>query len=161
MLDLAFYAEESGFHGAHLDDHVQRLFDEQIMPFLEAMTTLTAFGVHTKKIRLGHITIFNSLRNLAYLAKTITTLDNMFKSRYGILPGRRMDEARVRRIRPDRSTTRLEKDRSSNIDDKNSERNVHQLRIYNKSRHWKLKKALNYPLSVQKRAKIILGAGKR
>lgn len=88
MLDLALYAEEPGFHGAHLDDHVQRLFDEQTMPFLEAMTTLPAFGVHTKKIRLGHITIFNSLRNLAYLAKTITTLDNMFKSRYGILPGK-------------------------------------------------------------------------
>ena len=87
MVDLAQHTEELGLHGAYLNDHVLGLFGEETMPFLEAMTTLAAVGVQTKKIRLGHITIFNSLRNPALLAKTVSTLDNLFKGRYDTILG--------------------------------------------------------------------------
>ena len=87
MLDLATHAEELGLEGVYLNDHVLGLFNEAKNPFLEAMTTMAAIGVQTRRIRIGHIVIFNSLRNPAYLAKTLTTLDHLTKGRLDVLIG--------------------------------------------------------------------------
>jgi len=77
MLELARAAEDLGYYGVFLNDHVEGLSGDRKEPYLEAWTAITGLGVQTKTIRLGHITLFNSLRNPAYLAKSVATLDNM------------------------------------------------------------------------------------
>jgi alkanesulfonate monooxygenase SsuD/methylene tetrahydromethanopterin reductase-like flavin-dependent oxidoreductase (luciferase family) len=164
MVELAQYVEELGLHGAYLNDHVLGLFREEKMPFLEAMTTLAAVGVQTKKIRLGHITIFNGLRNPAYLAKTISTLDNLFKGRYdtilgagwmkkeyegydlsgngkGVPPGWKRVDLLIETIKIIKGMT-LSPEFSY------------------ESKYWKLDQAFNYPLPVQRQMPIIVGGSK-
>jgi alkanesulfonate monooxygenase SsuD/methylene tetrahydromethanopterin reductase-like flavin-dependent oxidoreductase (luciferase family) len=164
MVDLAQHAEELGLHGAYLNDHVLGLFREEKMPFLEAMTTLAAVGVQTKKIRLGHITIFNGLRNPAYLAKTISTLDNLFKGRYdtilgagwmkkeyegydltgngkGVPPGWKRADLLIETIKIIKGMTQSPE-------------------FSYKSKYWKLDEAYNYPLSLQQPMPVIVGGSK-
>ena len=164
MLDLALWAEELGFHGVYLNDHVAGLFGEKDMPFLEAMTTLAAVGVQTSRVRLGHITILNMLRNPAYLAKTVSTLDNLFKGRYevilgagwmkedwegydlmgdgsGVPPGWKRADLLI-------ETMKILRGMSEN-----------ELWSY-ESKYWKLINAHNYPLPVQQPLPIIVGASK-
>ncbi|MBA7697576.1 FMNH(2)-dependent dimethylsulfone monooxygenase [subsurface metagenome] len=50
-------------------------------PMLDAMMLLTALAVETKKVKLGQIVLCNSFRNPAYLAKMISTLDNVSNGR--------------------------------------------------------------------------------
>ena len=87
MLELARYAEELGLFGVFINDHFEGLSGDRKEPYLEAWTTMAGIGVETKKIRVGHITLFNSMRNPAVLAKMITTLDNMTGGRYETIIG--------------------------------------------------------------------------
>lgn len=87
MLRLASASEELGYSGVFLNDHVHAPGGDGKAPYLEAWTAITGIGVQTTKIRLGHITLFNSLRNPAYLAKSIATLDRMTDGRYEIILG--------------------------------------------------------------------------
>lgn len=164
MVDLAQHTEELGLHGAYLNDHVLGLFREETMPFLEAMTTLAAVGVQTKRIRLGHITIFNSLRNPALLAKTVSTLDNLFKGRYdtilgagwmkkeyegyditgdgkGVPPGWKRADQLI-------ETVKILRGMFSDPE------------LVYKSKYWNLQGANNYPLPVQQPMPIIVGGSK-
>jgi len=86
MLELSRAAEELGYYGVFLNDHVHSL-PEGTEPILEAWTAMTGLGVQTSRIRLGHITLFNSLRNPAYLAKSVTALDVMTGGRYELILG--------------------------------------------------------------------------
>jgi len=86
MLELAKAAEELDYYGVFLNDHVHGLPDGKD-PILEAWTAMTGIGVQTSRIRLGHITLFNSLRNPAYLAKSATALDVMTGGRYELILG--------------------------------------------------------------------------
>ena len=76
MLELAQYADELGLFGVFLNDHVHGFANEGKESYLEAWTAMTGIGVQTKRVRLGHIVLFNSLRNPAFLAKSIATLDH-------------------------------------------------------------------------------------
>ena len=87
MLDLARHAEELGLYGAFLNDHVVPLFGNKRLPFLESWTALTGIGLETKRLRVGHITLMNSMRNPAMLAKMISTLENMIGGRYEVILG--------------------------------------------------------------------------
>ncbi|MCX6647898.1 MAG: LLM class flavin-dependent oxidoreductase [Candidatus Bathyarchaeota archaeon] len=87
MLELARYAEELGLFGVFINDHFEGLSGDRKEPYLEAWTAMAGIGVETKKIRVGHITLFNSMRNPAVLAKMITTLDNMTGGRYETIIG--------------------------------------------------------------------------
>jgi alkanesulfonate monooxygenase SsuD/methylene tetrahydromethanopterin reductase-like flavin-dependent oxidoreductase (luciferase family) len=87
MLELARFAEEEGFFGVFLNDHVEGLSGDREEPYLEAWTAMAGIGVETRRIRVGHITLFNSLRNPAYLAKSISTLDVMTGGRYETIIG--------------------------------------------------------------------------
>ena len=87
MIDLAQHAEELGYWGVFLNDHVQGLRGDGMEPYLEAWTAMTGIGVQTKRIRLGHIVLFNSLRNPAFLAKSISTIDRMTGGRYEVILG--------------------------------------------------------------------------
>ena len=86
MLYLARAAEELGYYGVFLNDHVHGLPGGR-EHYLEAWTAMTGMGVQTSRIRLGHITLFNSLRNPAYLAKSATALDVMTGGRYELILG--------------------------------------------------------------------------
>ncbi len=77
MVEMAQYAEELGLYGVFLNDHVQSMSQRGMNPILEAWTAMAGIGAHTKRIRLGHIVLFNSLRNPAFLAKSVSTLDQM------------------------------------------------------------------------------------
>lgn len=87
MLELARHAEELGLWGVFLNDHVHSMREGGMEPYLEAWTALAGIGVQTRRIRLGHIVLFNSLRNPAFLAKSISTLDVMTGGRYEVLLG--------------------------------------------------------------------------
>ena len=87
MLELAEFADQNNYWGVFINDHIQSFTNKGNDPFLEAWTAMTGIGVLTKHVRIGHIVLFNSLRNPAYLAKSIATLDNMIKGRYECLIG--------------------------------------------------------------------------
>ncbi len=87
MLDLARHAEELGLYGAFLNDHVVPLFRDKKLPFLESWTAITGIGLETKRLRVGHITLMNSMRNPAMLAKMISTLESMIGGRYEVILG--------------------------------------------------------------------------
>jgi alkanesulfonate monooxygenase SsuD/methylene tetrahydromethanopterin reductase-like flavin-dependent oxidoreductase (luciferase family) len=87
MLEVSRYAEELGLFGVFMNDHFEGLSGDRKEPYLEAWTAMAGIGVETKKIRVGHITLFNSMRNPAVLAKMITTLDNMTGGRYETIIG--------------------------------------------------------------------------
>jgi alkanesulfonate monooxygenase SsuD/methylene tetrahydromethanopterin reductase-like flavin-dependent oxidoreductase (luciferase family) len=81
--DLTLRVEKLGFESIHINDHLIG-FDaaqDKKDPYLEAILLLTALAVETKKIKLGNIVICNSFRNPTYLAKMISTLDNISNGR--------------------------------------------------------------------------------
>lgn len=164
MLDLVQHAEGLGLHGVYLNDHVMGLMSEAKMPFLEAMTTLAAIGVQTRRVRLGHITVFNGLRNPAYLAKTITTLDHLSGGRYDTIIGAGWMKQEYEGydltgdgggvppgpVRADqlKETVRILRGMFSNAE------------FSYESKYWKLVDAYNYPLPVQQPMPIIVGGSK-
>ncbi len=87
MLELSLGAEELDYYGVFLNDHVNGFADGGKEPYLEAWTAITALGMQTSKIKVGHITLFNSIRNPAYLAKSATTLDIMTNGRFELILG--------------------------------------------------------------------------
>jgi len=81
--DLTVEVEKLGFESAHLNDHLIG-FDpaqDKKEPYLESMMLLAALAVETKQVKLGNIVICNSFRNPTYLAKMISTLDNISNGR--------------------------------------------------------------------------------
>ncbi len=87
MVEMAQYTEELGLFGVFLNDHVHSMRQGGMQPYLEAWTAMAGIGVQTKRIWLGHIVLFNSLRNPAFLAKSVSTLDRMSGGRYELLIG--------------------------------------------------------------------------
>lgn len=164
MVDLAQYTEELGLHGAYLNDHVLGLMSESKMPFLESMTTLAAVGVQTKRIRLGHITIFNSLRNPAYLAKTVSTLDHLFKGRYDTIIGAGWNAKEYKGydlMRDGKGVPPGWKRADMLIETTKILRGMFtDPQFVYESKYWKLQEAYNYPLPVQQPMPIILGGSK-
>ncbi|MHA1259068.1 MAG: LLM class flavin-dependent oxidoreductase [Candidatus Heimdallarchaeaceae archaeon] len=83
IVDLTVQVEKLGFESAHVNDHLIG-FDEKKEkkePYLESMLLMTALATQTTQIKLGHIVLCNSFRNPAYLAKMISTLDNISNGR--------------------------------------------------------------------------------
>jgi alkanesulfonate monooxygenase SsuD/methylene tetrahydromethanopterin reductase-like flavin-dependent oxidoreductase (luciferase family) len=87
MLELSLGAEKLDYYGVFLNDHVNGFADGGKEPYLEAWTAITGLGLQTSKIKVGHITLFNSIRNPAYLAKSSTTLDIMTNGRFELILG--------------------------------------------------------------------------
>jgi len=162
MLELARHAEDLGLQGVYLNDHVQGLFGGEMEPFLEGWTALTGIGLNTRRIRIGHIVLFNSIRNPAFLAKSISTLDNMTGGRYDVMigagwnpleyegydlmgGGRGIPSAgeRVDRLK---EALQILKGMLSN-------------EVFSfEGRYWKLKDAINIPQPIQKPMAITVGA---
>ena len=81
--DLTLKVEDLGFDSIHVNDHFLGMDARQDRrePMLEAIMLLTALAGQTKKVNLGQIVLCNSFRNPAYLAKMISTLDNISNGR--------------------------------------------------------------------------------
>jgi probable F420-dependent oxidoreductase len=91
-IDISQYAEECGFHGISLTDHVVMGKNLHKYPFgsfplpseapwYEPLTVLTMIASHTTKLHLGTAVLIAPLRNPALLAKTAATLDSISKGR--------------------------------------------------------------------------------
>ncbi|MFX1255033.1 MAG: LLM class flavin-dependent oxidoreductase [Promethearchaeota archaeon] len=164
MLELAQYADELGLFGVFLNDHVHGFANEGKEPYLEAWTAMTGIGVQTKRIRLGHIVLFNSLRNPAFLAKSIATLDQMSNGRYELLIGAGWNVPEYE------GYDLMEKGRGMPSPKERVDRFKEALEILRgmltnevfsyEGKFWKLKNAINIPQPVQKSIKISVGASK-
>ena len=81
--DLSKRVDNLGFDSIHVNDHFlgMDVGQERKEPMLDAMMLLTALAVETENVKLGQIVLCNSFRNPAYLAKMISTLDNISNGR--------------------------------------------------------------------------------
>jgi alkanesulfonate monooxygenase SsuD/methylene tetrahydromethanopterin reductase-like flavin-dependent oxidoreductase (luciferase family) len=165
MLELARHAEELGLFGVFLNDHFEGLDGDRKEPYLEAWTAMTGIGTITKKIRVGHITLFNSMRNPALLAKMITTLDVITGGRYETIIGAGWNEPEYLGYdlmgkgagMPEASerVTRL-KEAVQIL------RGMFDNEVFNfEGRYWKLKDAVNVPQTVQRPMRLSIGARQR
>jgi len=162
MLEAARCAEELGLYGVFINDHFMGLGSDPKEPYLESFTAMTGIGLETKKIRVGQITLFNSMRNPAVLAKMISTLDNMIGGRYETILGSGWNEPeyngydlmgngrgmpgageRVTRLKESVQILRGMFDNDC---------------FSYKGKYWKLDKAYNVPPPVQKPMRISVGA---
>jgi len=162
MLTLARAAEGLGYYGIFLNDHVEGLSGDRKEPYLEAWTAMAGLGVQTSRIRLGHITLFNSLRNPAYLAKSVATLDNMTGGRYELILGAGWNVPeyegydlmeRGRGMPP--AGERVERLRESV---EILEGMLHNEVFSYEGKYWRLKKAVNVPQPVQRPFRVSVGA---
>jgi alkanesulfonate monooxygenase SsuD/methylene tetrahydromethanopterin reductase-like flavin-dependent oxidoreductase (luciferase family) len=162
MLELSRGAEELDYYGVFLNDHVNGFADGGKEPYLEAWTAITGLGMQTNKIKVGHITLFNSVRNPAYLAKSATALDIMTQGRFELIlgagwaeqeylgydfmeKGRGMPSAAQRVTRLKESVQII--------------RGMFDNPVFSyEGRYWKLKEAINIPRPVTKDLRISVGA---
>ncbi|MHA2250705.1 MAG: LLM class flavin-dependent oxidoreductase [Candidatus Kariarchaeaceae archaeon] len=164
MLKLALHAEKLGFKGSFLNDHIIGFENEGKEDYLEAWTAMTGIGMQTTKLRVGQIVLFNSIRNPAFLAKSIASLDQMTNGRYELLigagwneqeylgydlmeGGRGMPSAKERVDRFEETLQILKlmlNQEETNYDGK----------------FWKLKGAINMPLPIQRPMRISVGCSK-
>ena len=162
MLELSRYAEELGLFGVFMNDHIEGLSGDRKEPYLEAFTALTGIGIETKKIRIGHITLFNSMRNPALLAKMITTLDVMTGGRYETILGAGWNEPEylgydlmgggVGMPEAGERVTRL-KEATQIL------RGMFDNEVFSfEGKYWKLKEAVNVPSTIQKPMRLSIGA---
>ncbi|MFW9906139.1 MAG: LLM class flavin-dependent oxidoreductase [Candidatus Thorarchaeota archaeon] len=164
MLELAQQAEKLDYFGVFLNDHVHGFANEGKEPYLEAWTTMTGIGVQTKKIRLGHIVLFNSLRNPAFLAKSIATLDQLTNGRYELLIGAGWNKPEYE------GYDLMEKGRGMPSAKERVDRFEETLQILRgmlhseafsyEGKYWKLNNAINIPQPIQHPFRISVGAEK-
>ncbi len=64
-----------------MHDHLLATQGDLHQPFFESYTTLAAFAHVTSRVRLGHLTGNNPIRNPGVVSKMVTTLDHMSKGR--------------------------------------------------------------------------------
>lgn len=162
MLELTKAAEKLDYYGVFLNDHIEGLSGDRKESYWEAWTTMTGLGVETKKIRIGHITLFNSLRNPAYLAKSVATLDQMTGGRYEFILGAGWNEPEYL------GYDLMEKGRGMPSAGERVSRLKESVEIikgmlHNElfsydGRYWKLKAAANVPQPVQKPFRVSVGA---
>ena len=162
MVELSKQAESLGLWGVFLNDHFEGLSSDRKEPYLEAWTAITGVGMSTSRIRIGHITLFNSMRNPALLAKMATTLDVMTRGRYETIvgagwnepeylgydlmgKGRGMPSASERVSRLKESVQIL--------------RGMFDNEVFShEGKYWKLKNAVNVPQPIQKHMRVSVGA---
>ena len=164
MLDLTLHAEKLGYFGVFLNDHVHGFADNGKESYLEAWTAMTGIGVKTSKIRIGHIVLFNNLRNPAFLAKSISALDNMTNGRYELLIGAGWNSPEYE------GYDLMEQGRGMPDAGERVERFEEALHILRgmltkeefsfEGKYWILKNAYNVPLPIQKSMRITVGADK-
>jgi alkanesulfonate monooxygenase SsuD/methylene tetrahydromethanopterin reductase-like flavin-dependent oxidoreductase (luciferase family) len=162
MLELSLGVEELDYYGVFLNDHVNGFADGGKEPYLEAWTAITGLGMQTSRIKVGHITLFNSVRNPAYLAKSATALDNMTNGRFELILGSGWAEqeylgydfmergsgmpSAAQRVTRLKESVQIIRGMFDNP-------------VFSyEGKYWKLKEAINVPEPVTKNLKISVGA---
>ncbi len=154
--DLALKAEELGFDSIHVPDHLNNQ-EKNTRPWLEGVSTVSALAAVTEKIKLGFIVLCNSYRNPAYLAKVISTIDNISNGRALMWLGAGWNKQEYKQYGYPFPTP---KERVDQVEES--------LTIYKKmftehrptfeGKFWKLKRTINYPKPIQKPyPQIVLG----
>jgi alkanesulfonate monooxygenase SsuD/methylene tetrahydromethanopterin reductase-like flavin-dependent oxidoreductase (luciferase family) len=123
---------------------------------------MTGIGIETKRIRVGQITLFNSMRNPAVLAKMISTLDNMTGGRYETILGAGWNEPEYK------GYDLMERGRGMPEAGERVTRLKEAVQILRglfdnecfryEGKYWKLDDAYNVPQPVQKPMRISIGA---
>ena len=73
--------DELGYEHLWTWDHLYAIFGDPYQPILEGYTSLAAWAMVTRRVRLGLMVGANTFRNPGLVAKTITTLDQMSEGR--------------------------------------------------------------------------------
>jgi len=164
MVEMARHAEELGLYGVFLNDHVHSMRQGGMEPYLEAWTAMAGIGVQTRRIRLGHIVLFNSLRNPAFLAKSVSTLDRMSGGRYELIIGAGWNEPEYL------GYDLMERGRGMPSPRERVDRLKEALQILRgmfdndvfsyEGKYWTLREAINLPPPVQRPMRISVGANK-
>jgi alkanesulfonate monooxygenase SsuD/methylene tetrahydromethanopterin reductase-like flavin-dependent oxidoreductase (luciferase family) len=164
MVEMARHAEELGLYGVFLNDHVHSMRQGGMEPYLEAWTAMAGIGVQTRRIRLGHIVLFNSLRNPAFLAKSASTLDRMSGGRYEFIIGAGWNEPEYL------GYDLMERGRGMPSPRERVDRLKEALQILRgmfdndvfsyEGKYWTLREAINLPPPVQRPMRISVGANK-
>jgi len=164
MVEIAQHADMLGLQGVYLNDHVHGMREHGMEPYLESWTALSGIGVLTKKVRLGHVVLFNSLRNPAFLAKSSTTLDIMTGGRFELLIGAGWNEPEYK------GYDLMERGRGMPSPKERVDRLKESLHILRgmfenevfsyEGKYWKLEKAINKPKPIQNHMRISVGATK-
>jgi len=80
ILEMALLAEKLGFDSVWAWDHIM-LGSHKVYPVLDSLTTLTAIGARTSRIKIGTGVLILPLRNPVVLAKTLSTIQLLSHSR--------------------------------------------------------------------------------
>jgi F420-dependent oxidoreductase-like protein len=80
ILERAINAEKLVYHSLWLVDHFWNRGVPQA-DVMECTATMSALAARTEKIRIGSLVLCNSFRNPGYLAKSLTTIDNISNGR--------------------------------------------------------------------------------
>jgi F420-dependent oxidoreductase-like protein len=80
LKERALAAEEYGFHSMWFPDHMWVRGIPQ-MDYLESWTLMSSIAAATSRLRVGGLVLCNSFRNPAFLAKMVSTLDNISNGR--------------------------------------------------------------------------------
>ncbi|MHB1868784.1 MAG: LLM class flavin-dependent oxidoreductase, partial [Nitrososphaerales archaeon] len=80
VLEMALLAEKLGFDSVWAWDHIM-LGSRKVYPVLDSLTTLTAIGAKTSKIKIGTGVLILPLRNPVVLAKTLSTMQFLSNGR--------------------------------------------------------------------------------
>ena len=164
MVEIARFSEELGLYGVFLNDHVHSTGQGGTKPILEAWTAMAGISARTNRIRLGHIVLFNSLRNPAFLAKSVSTLDRMSGGRYELLIGAGWNEPEYL------GYDLMEQGRGMPSPGERVDRFKEAMQILRgmfdnevysfEGKYWVLRDAVNLPLPVQRPMRISVGASK-
>jgi alkanesulfonate monooxygenase SsuD/methylene tetrahydromethanopterin reductase-like flavin-dependent oxidoreductase (luciferase family) len=164
MVEMSRHAEQLGFQGVYLNDHVHGMREQGMEPYLESWTALSGIGALTSKIKLGHVVLFNSLRNPAFLAKSVATLDRMTGGRFELLIGAGWNEPEYT------GYDLMERGRGMPSPRERVDRFKEALQILRgmldnevfsyRGKYWKLDKAINKPPPIQKNMRISVGGTK-
>jgi alkanesulfonate monooxygenase SsuD/methylene tetrahydromethanopterin reductase-like flavin-dependent oxidoreductase (luciferase family) len=88
--EVAAFAQEIdrlGYDFLLMHDHLLATQGRLDQPFFESYTTLGAWALLTKHVRLGHLTVGNPFRNPGVVAKATATLDHISNGRMTLCLG--------------------------------------------------------------------------
>jgi alkanesulfonate monooxygenase SsuD/methylene tetrahydromethanopterin reductase-like flavin-dependent oxidoreductase (luciferase family) len=81
ILDAATLVDGLGYEHLWAWDHVKAIFGDPHQPIHEGWTTITAWAMATKNVRVGLMVGANTFRNPGLVAKIVTTLDHVSNGR--------------------------------------------------------------------------------